>query len=205
MVQMPTPLGLSFRANSRRKSPARIVLLADATARSCGRTHGRRQTTGKVRHTERKEHDPDDRSYVIGIQRGQVDRPFGTLVGIHLGGAVSYLNRLVLEPALLVLVLPLLKRESEGWYVAYRWSAPDESYSLQVFVWPSGTATRSHDHASWGAYACALVPSSRSATSAWTMDLAGPRAFEEVPESGVERRRWCVDRAALRRGHPPDQ
>jgi hypothetical protein len=69
---------------------------------------------------------------------------------IHLGGAVSYLNRLVLEPALLALVLPLLKRESEGWYVAYRWSAPDESYSLQVFVWPPGTATRAHDHASWG-------------------------------------------------------
>jgi hypothetical protein len=126
-------------------------------------------------------------------------------MGLHLGEAVSYLNRLVKEPSLLALVHPLLKRESEGWYVAYRWRAPDESYSLQVFVWPSGTATRSHDHASWGAYACALVPSSRSATSAWTMDLAGPRAFEEVPESGVERRRWCVDRAALRRGHPPDQ
>jgi predicted metal-dependent enzyme (double-stranded beta helix superfamily) len=40
--------------------------------------------------------------------------------------------------------------------VAYRWSAPDGSYSLQVFVWPPGTATRIHDHVSWGAYACAL-------------------------------------------------
>ncbi len=121
---------------------------------------------------------------------------------IHLGEAVSYLNRLVMEPALLALVLPLLRRESEGWYVAHRWRAPDESYSLQVFVWPPGTATRVHDHASWGAYACALVPSSRSATSAWTMDVARPRAFEEVLGAGVERRRWCVDRAALRRGHP---
>jgi len=34
---------------------------------------------------------------------------------IHLGGAISYLNRLVLEPALVALVLPLLKREGEGW------------------------------------------------------------------------------------------
>jgi hypothetical protein len=75
---------------------------------------------------------------------------------IHLGGTVSYLNRLVMEPALLALVLPLLRRESEGWYVAHRWRAPDESYSLQVFVWPPGTATRVHDHASWGAYACAV-------------------------------------------------
>ncbi len=69
---------------------------------------------------------------------------------IHLGGAVSYLNRLVMEPALLALVLPLLRRESEGWYVVHRWRAPDESYSLQVFVWPPGTVTRVHDHASWG-------------------------------------------------------
>ena len=73
---------------------------------------------------------------------------------IHLGEAVSYLNRLVLEPALLALVRPLLKRESEKWYVAHRWRAPDESYSLQVFVWPPGTATRVHDHAPGGLRLC---------------------------------------------------
>ena len=72
-------LGLWFQATSRRKSPARIVLLADATARSCGQTHGKRQTTGVVRHVERKEHDPDDRSYISGTQHEQVERPFGTL------------------------------------------------------------------------------------------------------------------------------
>jgi len=77
-------------------------------------------------------------------------------MGLQLGEAVSYLNRLAKEPALLALVRPLLKQESEGWYVAHRWRAPDGSYSLQVFVWPPGTATRIHDHASWGAYACAL-------------------------------------------------
>jgi predicted metal-dependent enzyme (double-stranded beta helix superfamily) len=40
--------------------------------------------------------------------------------------------------------------------VAHHWKAPGRSYSLQVFVWPSRKATRIHDHASWGAYACAL-------------------------------------------------
>ena len=77
-------------------------------------------------------------------------------MGLNSGEAVSYLNRLVKEPALLALVRPLLKRESEDWYVAYHWRAPDRSYSLQVFLWPPGTATRIHDHASWGAYCCAL-------------------------------------------------
>jgi hypothetical protein len=42
-------------------------------------------------------------------------------------------------------VLPLL-REAQGapeWYVARRHDAPDGSYSLQLFVWPPGTGTRS--------------------------------------------------------------
>jgi predicted metal-dependent enzyme (double-stranded beta helix superfamily) len=81
---------------------------------------------------------------------------FGPPMGLHLEGAVSYLNRLVKEPALVALIRPLLKQESEGWYVSHRWKAPDGSYSLQVFVWPPGTATKIHDHASWGAYCCAL-------------------------------------------------
>lgn len=54
-------------------------------------------------------------------------------------------------------ILPLLEVASvkEDWYVAHRYDAEDDSYSLQVFVWPSGTGTRIHDHSSWGAYACA--------------------------------------------------
>ena len=28
------------------------------------------------------------------------------------------------------------------------------AYSLQIFVWPSGTGTRVHDHSSWGVYRC---------------------------------------------------
>ncbi len=45
------------------------------------------------------------------------------------------------------------KRASD-WYVAYRRDDPDLSCSLQVFVWPAGTATRIHDHSSWGAFCC---------------------------------------------------
>jgi predicted metal-dependent enzyme (double-stranded beta helix superfamily) len=45
--------------------------------------------------------------------------------------------------------------DADRWYVARRWDAPDESFSLQVFVWPAGTRTMIHDHSSWGAYACA--------------------------------------------------
>ncbi len=54
-------------------------------------------------------------------------------------------------------VLPVLEeaRDAERWYVARRWDGPDGSFSLQVFVWPSGTRTMIHDHSSWGAYACA--------------------------------------------------
>src|SRR5829696_5560735 len=53
-------------------------------------------------------------------------------------------------------VLPLMEKSAEDWYVACREDALDGSSSLQVFVWPPGTATRIHDHASWGAYCCAL-------------------------------------------------
>lgn len=54
-------------------------------------------------------------------------------------------------------VVPLIEeaKDSEDWYVARRHEADDGSYSLKVFVWPPGTGTRIHDHASWGAYACA--------------------------------------------------
>ena len=55
------------------------------------------------------------------------------------------------------LILPLI-HEAEGekdWYVARRYQAENGAYSLKVFVWPSGTGTRIHDHSSWGAYCCA--------------------------------------------------
>jgi predicted metal-dependent enzyme (double-stranded beta helix superfamily) len=73
--------------------------------------------------------------------------------------AIPVLSRLVRDPDFLGShVLPLLEAagRAEGWYVAYRQDAPDCSYSLQVFVWPPGSATRIHDHSSWGAFCCVV-------------------------------------------------
>jgi predicted metal-dependent enzyme (double-stranded beta helix superfamily) len=79
--------------------------------------------------------------------------------GSALPRAARFLSDLVKEPAFLgSQILPLLPeaRYAEGWYVARRYDAHDGAYSLQVFVWPAGTATEIHDHSSWGAYACAV-------------------------------------------------
>jgi predicted metal-dependent enzyme (double-stranded beta helix superfamily) len=55
-------------------------------------------------------------------------------------------------------VLPLLQegRDSEDWYVAHSCNGQDDSYSLQVFVWPPGSRTQIHDHTSWGVYCCVV-------------------------------------------------
>jgi len=73
--------------------------------------------------------------------------------------AVPVLSRLVRDPDFLDShVLPLLELagRAKNWYVAYRQDDPNDFYSLQVFVWPPGTATRIHDHSSWGAFCCVL-------------------------------------------------
>ena len=73
--------------------------------------------------------------------------------------AVPSLVCLADNPAFLnTQVLPLLQeaREAENWYVAYSCNGQDNSYSLQVFVWPPGTRTQIHDHTSWGAYCCVV-------------------------------------------------
>jgi len=78
--------------------------------------------------------------------------------GSALPRATPFLADLVKELAFLgSQILPLLReaRYAEGWYLARRYDAHDGAYSLQIFVWPSGTGTRIHDHSSWGAYACA--------------------------------------------------
>lgn len=73
--------------------------------------------------------------------------------------AASFLTRSVADPGFLeARISPLLEQaeREESWYVASRHNAPDRSYSLQVFVWPSGSWTRIHDHSSWGALCCAV-------------------------------------------------
>ena len=91
-----------------------------------------------------------------------IEKPTGLPVpseGITLHEAATFLTRSVMEPEFLeAWILPLLERaeQAENWYVASRHDAPDRSYSLQVFVWPSGSWTRIHDHSSWGALCCAV-------------------------------------------------
>jgi predicted metal-dependent enzyme (double-stranded beta helix superfamily) len=55
-------------------------------------------------------------------------------------------------------VLPLLGQSgwTQEWYVAHRHDGADGSYSVQVLVWPPGSATRIHDHSCWGAFCCAV-------------------------------------------------
>jgi predicted metal-dependent enzyme (double-stranded beta helix superfamily) len=73
--------------------------------------------------------------------------------------AIPVLSRLVNDHDFLDShVLPHLREavKAEDWYVAYRRDDPDHPYSLQVFVWPAGTATLIHDHSSWGAFCCVV-------------------------------------------------
>lgn len=72
-----------------------------------------------------------------------------------LRSAVVSLGDLMKEPRFLEAVIsPLLERErAKDWYVAFSYGLPDGA-SLQIFFWPPGTATRVHDHSSWGAFRC---------------------------------------------------
>jgi predicted metal-dependent enzyme (double-stranded beta helix superfamily) len=74
--------------------------------------------------------------------------------------ASPFLAHLVQDPTFLAAeIRPLLEeaRTTEGdWYVAERYEGEDNSYSLQIFVWPPSTETKIHDHSSWGVYCCAV-------------------------------------------------
>jgi predicted metal-dependent enzyme (double-stranded beta helix superfamily) len=103
-----------------------------------------------------------------------IEKPTGLPIPLEvtaLPEAASFLTRSVTDPEVLgTLVSPFLERAEReaGWYVASRHDAPDGSYSLQVFVWPSGSWTKIHDHSSWGRCAARSALRSRSATSALT-------------------------------------
>jgi len=74
--------------------------------------------------------------------------------------AAPFLANLVKDPTFLEAeILPLLdeaRSTGEDWFVAHSYEGKDHSCSLQVFVWPLGSATRIHDHSSWGVYCCAV-------------------------------------------------
>ena len=79
---------------------------------------------------------------------------------LALQDAAPFLARLVKNPTFLEAeIFPLLEEvrgTEEDWYVAHSYESKDHSCSLQVFVWPPGSATRIHDHCSWGVYCCAV-------------------------------------------------
>ena len=76
---------------------------------------------------------------------------------VALWKAIPILSDLVNDAIFLVShVLPLVEEPAEDWYVAYRHDDPEHSHSVQVFVWPPGSATRVHDHSSWGAFCCVV-------------------------------------------------
>jgi predicted metal-dependent enzyme (double-stranded beta helix superfamily) len=76
---------------------------------------------------------------------------------VAVGEAIPILSDLVNDTHFLAShVLPLVEELAEDWYVAYRHDDPEHSYSVQVFVWPPGSATRVHDHSSWGAFCCVV-------------------------------------------------
>jgi predicted metal-dependent enzyme (double-stranded beta helix superfamily) len=76
---------------------------------------------------------------------------------VALGKAIPILSDLVNDTHFLAShVLPLMEESAEEWYVAYRQDDSENSYSVQVFVWPPGSATRVHDHSSWGAFCCVV-------------------------------------------------
>jgi predicted metal-dependent enzyme (double-stranded beta helix superfamily) len=88
-----------------------------------------------------------------------LEKPSDLPPELALRKAVPYLTSIVEDSTFLgTEILPLLQEagRAKDWYVAHRYDAPDDSYSLQVFVWPPGTGTRIHDHSSWGVYCCVV-------------------------------------------------
>jgi hypothetical protein len=72
---------------------------------------------------------------------------------------VSVLSHLAKErpfadPYLLLSTNPAERRNPRDPYIAYRREGTDNSYALQLFVWPAGAASQIHDHSCWGAISC---------------------------------------------------
>jgi predicted metal-dependent enzyme (double-stranded beta helix superfamily) len=74
--------------------------------------------------------------------------------------AALFLVRLVKDPAFFEGEIRPLLEQARGaigdWYVAHSYGGKDQTYSLQVFIWPPSAETKIHDHSSWGVYCCAV-------------------------------------------------
>jgi hypothetical protein len=135
---------------------------------------------------------------LAAAELGELGTPSELPTDPALRGAASFLIRHARAKAFLdEYVLPLLE-EAEGaaeWYVAHSYEGTNGSYSLQVFVWPTGTGTRIHDHSCWGAYCCAVrsvhEETTRLRNFVLTIFASGTarRSYEHPPEPRRGRRR----------------
>ena len=81
-------------------------------------------------------------------------------VELALQEGALFLVRLVKDPTFFEgEIRPLLEQAGGAigdWYVAHSYGGKDQTYSLQVFIWPPSAKTKIHDHSSWGVYCCAV-------------------------------------------------
>ncbi|MDQ3705470.1 MAG: hypothetical protein M3437_09670 [Chloroflexota bacterium] len=70
---------------------------------------------------------------------------------------VPLLSHLVRDKKLLDSRLLRLLEQSQGKdpWIAARWRGDDDSFALQLFVWPARAASAIHDHSCWGAICAA--------------------------------------------------
>jgi Cysteine dioxygenase type I len=95
---------------------------------------------------------PVDTNYLKSISELPVE--------LALQEGALFLVRLVKDPTFFEgEIRPLLEQAGGAigdWYVAHSYGGKDQTYSLQVFIWPPSAKTKIHDHSSWGVYCCAV-------------------------------------------------
>jgi predicted metal-dependent enzyme (double-stranded beta helix superfamily) len=96
---------------------------------------------------------------LLGLDTNELQRLSELPTEPALQRAAPLLAHLARDPAFVQFeILPLLQEVEgrEDWYVARSYEGKDNSFSLQVFVWPPSTGTGIHDHSSWGVFGCAV-------------------------------------------------
>lgn len=96
----------------------------------------------------------------LPVDTNQLQSLSGLPTELALKQAAPFLVRLVKDPTFIEGEIRPHLEEARGavgdWYVAHSYAGEDHTYSLQVFVWPTGSETKIHDHTSWGVYCCVV-------------------------------------------------
>ncbi len=96
----------------------------------------------------------------VALDTNELQKLSGLPTDLALQQAVPFLAHLVKDPIFLEAeIIPLLEEPrgtEKDWYVARSYESRNDSFSLQIFVWPPSTETKIHDHSSWGVYCCAV-------------------------------------------------